>query len=158
VLKKTRIGADWHKRLRFRGSDWQVLVSQAPFEFGRVENKHFSSLAQYCVVSALALVVYAIANASFLFNVIASGKLALMVRTLDDAFVTLASLFAAYQLNQAARGFRKIVNTQGEDLALLNLSSQKLRLVFASLAVMLVSLAIRFILDYPALINWIKAA
>jgi len=81
-----------------------------------------------------------------------------MVRTLDDAFVTLASLFAAYQLNQAARGFRKIVNTQGEDLALLNLSSQKLRLVFASLAVMLVSLAIRFILDYPALINWIKAA
>lgn len=81
-----------------------------------------------------------------------------MVRTLDDAFVTLASLFAAYQLNQAARGFRKIVNTQGEDLALLNLSSQKLRLVFASLAVMLISLAVRFILDYPALINWIKAA
>ena len=129
-----------------------------PFEFGRVENKHFSSLAKYCVVSALALVVYAIANVSFLFNVIASGKVALMVRTLDDAFVTVVSLFAAYRLNQAANSFRKIVGTQGEDLALLNLSSQKLRLVIASLAIMLASLAIRFILDDPALINWIKAA
>ena len=144
--------------LRFKRTHLQDLVTEAQFEFGRVENKHFSSLAKYCVVSALALVVYAIANASFLFNVIASGKVALMVRTLDDAFVTLASFFAAYQLNQAARSFRKIVSTQGEDLALLNLSSQKLRLAFASLAVMLVSLAIRFILDYPALITWIKAA
>ena len=81
-----------------------------------------------------------------------------MLRTLDDAIQALAALFAAYQLNQAAKGFRKIVNTQGDDLALLNLSSQKLRLVFASLAVMLVLLAIRFILDYPALISWIKAA
>jgi len=133
-------------------------MTESPFEFGHVENKHFSSLAKYCVVSALALVVYAIANVSFLFNVIASGKVALMVRTLDDAFVTVVSLFAAYQLNQAANGFRKIVGTQGEDLALLNLSSQKLRLVIASLVVMLVSLAVRFILDDPALINWIKAA
>jgi len=81
-----------------------------------------------------------------------------MLRTLDDAIQALSALFAAYQLNQAAKGFRKIVNTQGDDLALLNLSSQKLRLVFASLAVMLVLLAIRFILDYPALISWIKAA
>ncbi len=81
-----------------------------------------------------------------------------MVRTLDDAIQALSALFAAYQLNQAAKGFRKIVNTQGDDLALLNLSSQKLRLVFASLALMLVLLAIRFILDYPALISWIKAA
>ena len=102
--------------------------------------------------------VYAVANASFLFNVIASGKVSLMLRTLDDAIQALSALFAAYQLNQAAKGFRKIVNTQGDDLALLNLSSQKLRLVFASLAVMLVLLAIRFILDYPALISWIKAA
>ena len=133
-------------------------MTESPFEFGHVENKHFSSLAKYCVVSALALVVYAIANVSFLFNVIASGKVALMVRTLDDAFVTVVSLFAAYRLNQAANSFRKIVGTQGEDLALLNLSSQKLRLVIASLAIMLVSLAIRFILDDPALINWIKAA
>ena len=104
------------------------------------------------------MVVYAVANASFLFNVIASGKVSLMLRTLDDAIQALSALFAAYQLNQAAKGFRKIVNTQGDDLALLNLSSQKLRLVFASLAVMLVLLAIRFILDYPALISWIKAA
>jgi hypothetical protein len=133
-------------------------VTEARFEFGSAENKHFSSLAKYCVVSALALVVYGIANASFLFNVIASGKVALMVRTLDDAFVTLAAFFAAYQLGQAAKGFRKIVSTQGDDLALLNLSSKKLRLVFASLAIMLVSLAVRFVLDYPALINWIKAA
>ena len=81
-----------------------------------------------------------------------------MLRPLDDAIQALAALFAAYQLNQAAKGFRKIVNTQGDDLALLNLSSQKLRLVFASLAVMLVLLAVRFILDYPALIGWIKAA
>ena len=81
-----------------------------------------------------------------------------MLRTLDDAFQTLAALFAAYQLNQAAKGFRKIVNTQGDDLALLNLSSQKLRLVFSSLALMFILLAIRFILDYPALISWIKAA
>ena len=81
-----------------------------------------------------------------------------MLRTLDDAIQALSALFAAYQLNQAAKGFRKIVNTQGDDLALLNLSSQKLRLVFASLAVMLALLAIRFILDYPALISWIKAA
>ena len=102
--------------------------------------------------------VYAVANASFLFNVIASGKVSLMLRTLDDAIQALSALFAAYQLNQAAKGFRKIVNTQGDDLALLNLSSQKLRLVFASLAVMLALLAIRFILDYPALISWIKAA
>ena len=102
--------------------------------------------------------VYAVANASFLFNVIASGKVSLMLRTLDDAIQALAALFAAYHLNQAARGFRKIVNTQGDDLALLNLSSQKLRLVFASLALMLVLLAIRFMLDYPALISWIKAA
>lgn len=81
-----------------------------------------------------------------------------MLRTLDDAIQALSALFAAYQLNQAAKGFRKIVNTQGDDLTLLNLSSQKLRLVFASLAVMLILLAIRFILDYPALISWIKAA
>ena len=81
-----------------------------------------------------------------------------MLRTLDDAIQALAALFAACHLNQAAKGFRKIVNTQGDDLALLNLSSQKLRLVFASLALMLVLLAIRFILDYPALISWIKAA
>ena len=133
-------------------------MSESQFEFGSIENKHFNSLAKYCVISALALVAYAIANASFLFNVVASGKVALIVRTLDDAFVTLASFFAAYQLNQAARGFRKIVNTQGDDLSLLNLSSKKLKLVFASLAIMLVSLAVRFILDYPALINWIKAA
>jgi hypothetical protein len=90
--------------------------------------------------------------------VIASGKIALMIRTLDDAFLTLAAFFAAYQLNQAAKSFRQIVNTQGDDLGLLNISSRKLRLVFASLAVMLVSLAVRFILDYPALMNWIKAA
>ena len=133
-------------------------MSNSQFEFGAAENKHFSALASFCLVSALALVVYAVANASFLFNVIASGKVSLMLRTLDDAIQALAALFAAYQLNQAAKGFRKIVNTQGDDLALLNLSSQKLRLVFASLAVMLVLLAIRFILDYPALISWIKAA
>jgi hypothetical protein len=65
------------------------------FEFGPAENKHFSTLATYCIVSALALMVYAIANASFLFNVFASGKVALMVRTLDDGFSTLASFFAA---------------------------------------------------------------
>ena len=133
-------------------------MTEAQFEFGTAENKHFSSLAKYCVISALALVVFAVANASFLFNVIASGKIALMIRTLDDAFLTLAAFFAAYQLRQAAKSFRQIVNTQGDDLGLLNISSRKLRLVFASLAVMLVSLAVRFILDYPALMNWIKAA
>ena len=133
-------------------------MSGTQFEFGSLENKHFNSLSKYCVISALVLVVYAIANASFLFNVIASGKIALMLRTLDDAFVALASFFAAYQLNQSAKGFRRIVSTQGDDLGLLNLSSKKLKLVFASLAIMLVSLAVRFILDYPALINWIKAA
>ncbi len=133
-------------------------MSNSQFEFGAAENKHFSALANFCLVSALALVVYAVANASFLFNVIASGKVSLMLRTLDDAIQVLAALFAAYHLNQAAKGFRKIVNTQGDDLALLNLSSQKLRLVFASLALLLVLLAVRFILDYPALISWIKAA
>ncbi len=81
-----------------------------------------------------------------------------MIRTLDDAFLTLAAFFAADQLRQAAKSFRQIVNTQGDDIGLLNISSKKLRLVFASLAVMLISLAIRFILDYPALMNWIKAA
>jgi hypothetical protein len=106
----------------------------------------------------LALVVFAIANASFLFNVIASGKVALMIKTLDDAFLTLAAFFAAYQLRQAAGNFRQIVQTQGDDLRLLNRSNSSLRLVFASLAVMLISLAIRFILDYPALMSWIKAA
>lgn len=133
-------------------------MTSSQFEFGAAENKHFSALANLCTVSALALLVYAIANASFLFNVIASGKIALMLRTLDDAFQALAALFAAYQLNQAAKGFRKIVNTQGSDVTLLNLSSQKLKLVFSSLALMFVLLAIRFILDYPALITWIKAA
>jgi len=133
-------------------------VTNSQFEFGAAENKRFSSLASLCLVSALALLVYAVANASFLVNVIASGKVALMLRTLDDVFQVLAALFAAYQLNQAAKGFRKIVTTQGNDLALLSLSSQKLRLVFSSLALMFVLLAIRFILDYPALITWIKAA
>ena len=133
-------------------------MTNAQFEFGPAENKHFSTLASYCMISALALVVYAVANASFLFNVIASGKVALMVRTLDDAFSALASLFAAYQLNQASKCYRKIVNTQGNDLSLLNLSSEKLRLVFASLAVVLIALAVRFILDFPALMSWIKAA
>ncbi|MEB3296719.1 MAG: hypothetical protein VKL23_04215 [Cyanobacteriota bacterium] len=133
-------------------------MTNAQFEFGPAENKHFSTLAGYCTISALALVVYAIANASFLVNVIASGKVALMVRTLDDAFSALASFFAAYQLNQAARCFRKIVNTQGNDLGLLNLSTEKLRLVFASLAVVLIALAVRFILDFPALMTWIKVA
>lgn len=133
-------------------------MTNSQFEFGAAENKHFAALASFCLVSALALLVYAIANASFLFNVMASGKVALMLRTLDDAIQTLAALFAAYQLNQAAKGFRRIVNTQGNDLALLNLSSQKLRLVFASMALMLILLAIRFILDYPALISWIRAA
>ncbi len=133
-------------------------MAEAQFEFGVAENKHFNSLAKYCSISAIALVVYAIANASFLFNVIASGKVALMIRTLDDAFLTLAAFFAADQLRQAAKSFRQIVNTQGDDIGLLNISSKKLRLVFASLAVMLISLAIRFILDYPALMNWIKAA
>ncbi len=128
------------------------------FEFGPAENKHFSTLATYCIVSALALMVYAIANASFLLNVFASGKVALMVRTLDDGFSTLASFFAAYQLSQASKCFRKIVNTQGNDIRLLNLSSEKLRLVFASLAVLLMALAVRFILDFPALMIWIKVA
>ena len=81
-----------------------------------------------------------------------------MIRTLDDAFLTLAAFFTADQLRQAAKSFRQIVNTQGDDIGLLNISSKKFRLVFASLAVMLISLAIRFILDYPALMNWIKAA
>ncbi len=81
-----------------------------------------------------------------------------MIRTLDDAFLTLAAFFAADQLRQAAKSFRQIVNTQGDDIGLLNISSKKLRLVFASLGVMLISLAIRFVLDYPALMNWIKAA
>lgn len=133
-------------------------MADGRIEFGAAENKHFSSLATYATVSALALVIYAIANLSFLFNVVASGKVALMLRTLDDAFMTLAALFAAYQLHQAADCFRQIVSTQGEDLRLLNLSSKKLRLVFASLAIMLVLLAIRFILDYSALMAWIKAA
>lgn len=81
-----------------------------------------------------------------------------MIRTLDDAFLTLAAFFTADQLRQAAKSFRQIVNTQGDDIGLLNISSKKFRFVFASLAVMLISLAIRFILDYPALMNWIKAA
>ena len=79
-------------------------MTNSQFEFGAAENKHFSSLASLCLVSALALLVYGIANASFLFNVIASGKVFLMLRTLDDVFQTLAALFAAYQLNQAAKG------------------------------------------------------
>ena len=62
------------------------LLAENQFEFGAAENRHFNSLAKYCVISALALVVFAIANASFLFNVIASGKVALMIKTLDDAF------------------------------------------------------------------------
>ncbi|QPN71148.1 hypothetical protein [Synechococcus sp. CBW1108] len=134
------------------------LLAENQFEFGASENRHFNSLAKYCVISALALVVFAIANASFLFNVIASGKVALMIKALDDALLTLAAFFAAYQLRQAAGNFRQIVQTQGDDLRLLNRSNSSLRLVFASLAVMLISLAIRFILDYPALMSWIKAA
>jgi len=106
----------------------------------------------------LPLVVYAIANASFLFNVFASGTVDLVVRSLDDMFAMLATLFAVFRLNQAAKGFRRIVSTQGDDLGLLSLSSNKLSLVFASLAIRLVSLAIRFILDFPALIGLIKAA
>jgi hypothetical protein len=133
-------------------------VAEAQFEFGNAENKHFSALAKYSVLSALALVVYAVANASFLLNVALSGKILLVVRTLDDVFVTIAALFASYQLNQAAKSFRRIVGTQGHDLDLLNLSNKKLRLAFASLAVVLGALAVRFILDYPALMNWIKAA
>ena len=133
-------------------------MASSQVEFGAAENKHFSSLANLCLVSAVALLAYAIANASFLVNVIASGKVAVMLRSLDDAFQVLAALFAARQLQQAAKGFRKIVNTQGEDLALLNLSNQKLRLVFFSLALVFVLLAIRFILDYAALIAWVKAA
>ena len=132
-------------------------MTSSQYEFGATENKYFRPLANLCLVSAGALVVYAIANASFLVNVIASGKVALMLRSLDDAFQTLAALFAAYQLNQAARNFRKIINTQGNDLSLLNLSSRNLRLVFLSLALVFVLLAVRFILDYPVLIDWIKA-
>ena len=134
------------------------LLAENQFEFGAAENRHFNALAKYSIISALALVVYAIASASFLFNVIASGKVALMIKTLDDAFLTFAAFFAAYQLRQAAGSFRQIVQTQGDDLRLLNRSNSSLRLVFASLAVMLISLAIRFILDYPALMSWIKAA
>jgi hypothetical protein len=105
-------------------------VAEAQFEFGNAENKHFSALAKYSVLSALALVVYAVANASFLLNVALSGKILLVVRTLDDVFVTLAALFASYQLNQAAKSFRRIVGTQGHDLDLLNLSNKRLRLAF----------------------------
>ena len=131
---------------------------ESQFEFGATENKHFTALANLSVVSCVALVVYALANASYLFNVVASGKIALMVRTLDDAFMTLAALFAAYQLNLAAKGFRKIVSTQGNDVGFLNLSNRRLRLVFTSLAIMFVLMAIRFILDYSALMMWIQAA
>ncbi len=47
-----------------------------------------------------------------------------MIRTLDDAFLTLAAFFAADQLRQAAKSFRQIVNTQGDDIGLLNISSK----------------------------------
>ncbi|MEB3202651.1 MAG: hypothetical protein VKK05_07555 [Synechococcus sp.] len=57
---------------------------------------------------------------------IASGKVALMIRTLDDAFLTLAAFFTADQLRQAAKSFRQIVNTQGDDIGLLNISSKKI--------------------------------
>jgi hypothetical protein len=133
-------------------------VADSQFEFAAAENRHFETLAKYSIVSALALLIYGIANASFLFNVYLSGKIGLMIRTLDDLFVTLAALFAANQLRLAARSFRRIVNTQGSDLDLLNLSNQKLRLAFASLAIVMVALAVRFILDYPILLLWIQRA
>jgi hypothetical protein len=133
-------------------------VADSQFEFAAAENRHFEALAKYSIVSALALLIYGIANASFLFNVYLSGKIGLMIRTLDDLFVTLAALFAANQLRLAARSFRRIVNTQGSDLDLLNLSNQKLRLAFASLAIVMVALAVRFILDYPILLLWIQRA
>ncbi|MEI8250298.1 MAG: hypothetical protein WCF98_03925 [Synechococcus sp. ELA057] len=133
-------------------------MADSQFEFAAAENRHFEALAKYSIVSALALLIYGIANASFLFNVYLSGKIGLMIRTLDDLFVTLAALFAANQLRLAARSFRRIVNTQGSDLDLLNLSNQKLRLAFASLAIVMVALAVRFILDYPILLLWIQRA
>jgi hypothetical protein len=128
------------------------------FDFGANENKHFSSLAKYCIISALALVFYAIANASFILNVVASGKAGLILRCLDDAFLVVAALFSAYQLQGASKCFNKIVKTQGNDLALLNLSNQKLRSVFASIAIMLILLAVRFVLDFPVLMLWIKTS
>ena len=133
------------------------MIKSTEFEFGSLENKRFNTLAKYCLISATAIIIYAIANISFLVNVFLSGKAALIIRTLDDLFVTIAALFAAYQLGQAAKSFRKIVNTQGNDINLLSLSSEQLRYVFGSLAVMLIALAVRFILDYPALMSWIKA-
>lgn len=133
-------------------------MTKSTYEFGPAENKHFLRLANYCVVSALALLAFSLACGSFLFQVYASGKPALIVRTLDDLFLTLAALYAAHQLRKASISFRQIVHTQGSDITLLNLSNQQLRLVFASLAIMLISLAVRFVLDFPALMSWIKAA
>ena len=83
-------------------------MADSQLEFGAAEHKHFSSLVSLCLVAAVALLVYAVASASFLVNVIASGNVSLMLRSLDDAVQVLVALFAAYRLNQAARGFVRL--------------------------------------------------
>ncbi len=133
-------------------------MAEAQFEFGVAERKHFNWLAKCCSISAIALIVYLAANVAFLFNAFASGKVPVIARVLDDTLCALAVFFAAYQLIKAAESFRQVVQAQGDDFRLLSRSNRCLRLVFLSLAIMVVLLAFRFILDYPGLMHWIWAA
>lgn len=126
----------------------------AEFEFSEKSNKHFNSLAKYCKISAAALLLYAISNASYFIVAVNSGKVNnLMLRSADDILVIVAALYAAFELIQAGKCYRKIVKTEGNDIQLLNVSNARLRSVFAGLSIMLILLVIRFLLNYQSFID-----
>ena len=126
------------------------------FEFNSTANKHFKSVGKYSLITAASLLVFAIANIFFFVIAAKSGKAGNILNSVDDFGVWIAALYAALRLKLVSQTSFKIVKTEGNDINLLNLSNKTLRGAFASLAVLMVLLTIRFLLFYNGFINAIN--
>lgn len=129
-------------------------LNSTMYEFNANSNKHFSALSRYCTISSVALLVYAMSNAFYFVVAANSGKVSgLIVRSIDDILVIISALYAAYQLKLAAGSLIKIVKTEGNDIELMNISNDRLRFAFGSLAAMLIFLSVRFLLNYQSFVE-----
>lgn len=118
------------------------------YEFDELQSIHFVKLARKSVIAALALACFGIAN--FFILLIAPLE---VVHSIGTALLIIGSLFTAISMQQAAVGFSRIANTQGNDIKLLHSSNKRLQKAFTCLAFTMAILCLRYLWAAPVLIK-----
>ena len=117
-------------------------MSSLEYEFDEVQNVHYSRLGKKAVIASVALIAFFLANLIHLWNTPISN---IALRT-ASILLTISSLYTAVGLQRASASFFRIVNTQGNDISLLQSSNKRLQQAFTGLAATMAILSIRFIL------------